>query len=255
MTTDRRTIRVEIADRVALVTLDDVGRRNAFSLPMVEEIVAAFEDLEGRDDVGAVVITGEPPAFCSGADLTHLEETGEEGLRRIYQGFLRIFRSSLPTVAAVNGAAVGAGVNLALSCDLRIAAESASFDPRFLQLGLHPGGGHTWMLDRVMGAQGAAALVLFGEVLDGRMAERHGLAWRCVRDEELLPVARTLAGRAASVPRELLRRTRRTLRSVPAWPQIGEAVEHELEQQYWSVQQPAFAERLAKVRQRMRDKS
>src|SRR4029453_11341326 len=86
----------------------------------------------------------------------------------IYEGFLRVGRSPLPTIAAVNGAAVGAGVNLALACDVILAGESARFDTRFIDLGLHPGGGHTWMLQRRIGSQAAAALVLFGRVLDGR---------------------------------------------------------------------------------------
>ena len=125
------------------------------------------------------MITGEPPAFCSGADvaaLGSLSEQKHDGERRaigsIYEGFLRVLRSSLPTVAAVNGPAVGAGLNLALACDVRLAGESARFDTRFLRIGLHPGGGHTWMLDRAVGPQAAAAMVLFGAPVDG--AARRG---------------------------------------------------------------------------------
>src|ERR1700737_2234042 len=179
-------IDVDITDRVATVTLDAPARRNSLTLDMVNGMVAAFDDLDSRDDVGAVIVTGAPPAFCAGAELSHLMgKPGEDrraGLRAIYDGFLRVGRSPLPTVAAVNGAAVGAGMNLALCCDLRIAGKRAKFDTRVLQLGLHPGGGHTWMMRRVMGQQGALAAVLFGEVLDGEAAERSGLAWRCVED-------------------------------------------------------------------------
>src|SRR5687768_17662869 len=180
-------------------------------MPMVHEIVAAFDDLEQRADVGAVVVTGAPPAFCAGADLGHLGESRESGLRDIYEGFLRVGRSSLPTVAAVNGAAVGAGMNLALCCDVRLAAERARFDTRFLQLGLHPGGGHTWMLQRIVGPQTARAMVVFGEILDGRAAERVGLVWRCVPDDELLGAAVELAAKAASAPPALSTRVRETM--------------------------------------------
>ena len=99
-------------------------------------------------------MTGTPPAFCAGANLGNLAEATGDSLGTIYEGFLRIARSPLPTLAAVNGAAVGAGMNLALGCDVRIVADRAKLDTRFLQLGIHPGGGHTWMLRRIAGPAG-----------------------------------------------------------------------------------------------------
>ena len=111
----------------------------------------------------------------------------------------------------MNGAAVGAGMNMALGCDVRIAGASARFDTRFLQLGIHPGGGHTWMLRRIAGPQAAAALVLFGDVVDGTEAARIGLVHRCVPDDELLAAAHAFAAQAASAPRELLVTTKQTL--------------------------------------------
>jgi enoyl-CoA hydratase len=130
-----------------------------------------------------------------------------------------------------------------------LAGRSARFDTRFLQLGLHPGGGHTWMLKRAVGAQTAAALVLFGEVLDGEGAAACGLAWRCLADDELLPAAQTLAARAASAPPELARRIKATLRT--DHPDHAAAVDAELADQVWSIGQPAFAERLAALRSRI----
>ena len=189
---------VEVADRVATVTLNDPEKRNAISLELVDGITAAFDRLEADEDVGAIVVTGAPPAFCAGADLSHLGTSKEEGLRRIYEGFLRLSRCPLPTLAAVNGAAVGAGLNMALSCDVRLAAESARFDTRFLALGLHPGGGYTWMLRRIAGVQATMATALFGDVLDGREAERVGMVWRCLPDDELLGAAHEMAARAAA---------------------------------------------------------
>jgi len=241
-----------LGERVALVTVNDPHRRNALTAAMNDELVATFDRLESDQGVGAVVITGAPPAFCAGADLSHLgaSPTGD-GLRGIYEGFLRVARCPLPTVAAVNGAAVGAGMNLALCCDLRVAARRAKFDTRFLQLGLHPGGGHTWMARRVMGPQGAAAVVLFGEVLDGDGAERAGLVWRCVDDDALLGEAGALAARAAAGPPALARRVKSTLATVAAVETHEEAVAVELDAQLWSMAQPEFAERLAALQQKI----
>ena len=247
-------IRVERAgeqERVAVITLDAPERRNALTLDMVGEITRAFDAIENDDTVGAVVVTGAPPAFCAGADLSQLGDSQEQGLRAIYEGFLRVGRSPLPTIAAVNGAAVGAGMNLALCCDVRLAARSGRFDTRFLQLGLHPGGGHTWMLRRTVGAAHAAALVLFGEVVDGAEAERIGLAWRCVDDGALLATAIEMADRAASAPRALALRVKQTLGTMAVVASHDEAVDVELEAQVWSLGQPEFRDRLASMQRRI----
>lgn len=243
-------LNVTVDAGVACVTLDAPERRNAFTVDLVDEMVATLDRVESDPSVGAMVVTGRPPAFCSGADLSHLGTSQREGLLRIYEGFLRVARSPLPTVAAVNGPAVGAGLNLALACDLILAGTSARFDTRFLKLGLHPGGGHTWMLRRRVGPQAAAALVLFGQVVDGREAERIGLAWRCVPDDELLTTATTLAATAAASPRDLLVEMKQTLADVATIPTHAEAVERELDPQVWSVNQPAFTERIAAMRRR-----
>ena len=243
------------ADRkVATLTLNAPDRRNSLTLPMVQEIVATVDELEGNDDVQALVVTGAGSAFCAGADLGHLGGSREAGLRDIYEGFLRIGRSTLPTVAAVNGAAVGAGMNLALCCDVRVAAKRARFDTRFLQLGLHPGGGHTWMLQRIVGPQVARAMVLFGEILDGTEAERAGLVWRCVDDADLLTAATALAAGAASAPPALARRLKETLATVANVETHPEAVDVELVAQVWSLDQPDFAERLAALQSKITSK-
>jgi enoyl-CoA hydratase len=249
---------VEIGARasgVALVTVNDPDRRNALTPPMIDELVAAFDRLEADSSVGAVVITGTPPAFCAGADLSHLGASPSEGgLRGIYEGFLRVGRSSLPTIAAVNGAAVGAGMNLALCCDVRLAGRRARFDTRFLQLGLHPGGGHTWMMHRVMGPQATLATVLFGDVLDGSEAERAGLVWRCVEDDALVDAAVEMAGRAAAAPASLARRVKSTIATMAGVSTHEEAVDVELEAQVWSMAQPEFAERLAAMQAKIRSR-
>jgi enoyl-CoA hydratase len=246
--------RVDIVDRVATVTLDDPDKRNAISPAMVDGITEIFDALEADEGIGAVVVTGAPPAFCAGADLSHLGASREDGLRHIYEAFLRLSRCPLPTLAAVNGAAVGAGLNMALSCDVRLAGEGARFDTRFLQLGIHPGGGYTWMLRRIAGVQATMAAGVFGDVLDGREAERVGLVWRCVADEELLEVAQSMAAKAAAAPRELAQRLKATIGDMAAIEDHAAAVERELADQLWSMDQPAFAERLAAIQARISGK-
>jgi enoyl-CoA hydratase len=245
---------LEIADGVATLTLNNPDERNTMTAPMVAEIVAAMDRIEGDSAVGALVVTGTAPAFCAGANLGNLAEADGESLGVIYEGFLRIARSPLPTIAAVNGAAVGAGMNLALGCDVRIAAKRAKFDTRFLQLGIHPGGGHTWMLRRIVGPQVTAATVLFGEVLDGAEAQRVGLAYRCVEDADLLSVAHEMAARAASAPRELVIETKKTLAAMADVQTHPEAVARELTPQLWSTRQPWFAERLAALQAKITKK-
>ena len=247
-------LRTEITDGVAVVTLNDPDRRNAVNLDMNEEILAAMDEIEADESVGAVVVTGEPPAFCAGADLSQLGSSQADGLKRIYQGFLRFGDCPLPTIAAVNGAAVGAGMNLALVCDVRIAAERARFDTRFLQLGLHPGGGHTWMFRRITGPQAVMASVLLGEVMDGREAERVGLVHRCVADGDLLDTARAMGRHAAEAPRELVIRAKATINAMAHIDHHAEAVDRELEPQVWSLNQPAFKERLAALQKKISSK-
>jgi len=145
-------------------------------------------------------------------------------------------------------------MNLALACDVRLAGRRARFDSRFLQIGLHPGGGHTWLLRRIAGPQTAAAAVLFGEVLDGAEAERVGLAYRCVDDDELGAAAQSMAARAAGAPRELSLVTKRTLIDMDAVADHAAAVEREIEPQVWSRQQPWFAERVAALQARISKK-
>jgi enoyl-CoA hydratase len=235
-------IRLDRRDRVAVVTLVDTERRNAMTATMVAEIVATLDELEADDGTGAVVLTGAPPAFCSGADvaaLGSLSEQRDDGERRqvssIYEGFLRVLRSSLPTVAAVNGPAVGAGLNLALACHVRLAGTSARFDTRFLRIGLHPGGGHAWMLERAVGPQVAAAMLLFGERIDGPRAAEIGLAWACHPDDELIDAAVAFAARAAEVPKELVAMTIATLREAPWQPDFDAAVATEVGRQARSL--------------------
>jgi len=241
-----------VRDRVAVVTLDDPRRRNALSVAMADALRATLDSLADAPGVGAVVLTGAPPAFSAGADLDELEAAGPATLRRIYDGFLSLVRFPLPVIAAVNGPAVGAGFNLALTCDVRIAGRRARFECRFADLALHPGGGHTWMLQRLIGYEGAAAMALCGEALDAEAAVRRGLAWSCVDDERLLEAALALARRAAATPRELLTRVKATLRIASNAADQLDAVERELKWQAWSLQRDDFRERVARLREKIK---
>jgi enoyl-CoA hydratase len=245
---------LEVADGVATLTLNNPAERNTLTAAMVGEIIAAMDRIEADEAVGAIVVTGTPPAFCAGANLGNLAESSSSSLGNIYEGFLRIARSPLPTLAAVNGAAVGAGMNLALGCDVRLAARRAKFDTRFLQIGIHPGGGHTWMLRRIVGPQATFAGVVFGEVMDGAEAERVGLAHRCYDDDQLLTAAHEMAARAASAPRELVMVTKKTIQEMADVDTHPAAVERELTPQVWSTRQPWFAERIAALQSKISSK-
>ncbi|MFD1148097.1 enoyl-CoA hydratase [Saccharothrix hoggarensis] len=244
---------LERSDRVAVVTVHDPERRNALTFDLSDQLVAAVKACEDDGDVNAVVVTGTPPAFCAGADLTALGEAREEGLRRIYAGFLAVAHCALPTIAAVGGAAVGAGLNLALACDVRVVNAKARFDARFLQLGIHPGGGMTWMLQRLVGPQTATAMTLFGQVLDADAAVSHGLAWERVDGghDELVASAVELARPSAEASRDLVRTIRASMRTTADLADHAQAVDAELRPQVASIGTPEFQAKLAAMKARI----
>ncbi|MDT5228449.1 MAG: enoyl-CoA hydratase [Mycobacterium sp.] len=237
----------DVADHVALITVNDPDRRNAVTDDMSRQLRAGVERAEADSDVHAVVVTGAGKAFCAGADLSALGSAAEEGLRRLYDGFMAVGRCTLPTIAAVNGPAVGAGLNLALAADVRIAGPNALFDARFQKLGIHPGGGATWMLHRGVGPQVARAALLFGMRFDAESAVRHGLALSIADDP--VAAALELATGPAAAPREVVLATKATMRAT-ASPGVLDIDLHEqakgieLGPQAHSIQSPEFAARL-----------
>jgi enoyl-CoA hydratase len=238
---------------VALITVNDPDRRNAVTGAISAGLRLAVEDAQNDPNVHAVVVTGAGKAFCAGADLSALGAAAEDGLLRLYDGFLAVADCTLPTIAAVNGPAVGAGLNLALACDLRIAGPTAMFDARFQKLGIHPGGGMTWMLQRAVGPQVARAALLFGMRFDAEAAVAHGLALEVADDP--VAAARELAAGPASAPREVVIATKATMRATSSPGSVdtelhAAAVRTELGPQATSIQSPAFAERLAAARRK-----
>ncbi|PRC41320.1 enoyl-CoA hydratase [Mycobacterium sp. ITM-2017-0098] len=243
----------QVTDRVALITVNDPDRRNAVTAEISAALRAAVDAAEANPDVHAVVITGAGKAFCAGADLTALGEAAEDGLRVIYDGFLAVADCTLPTIAAVNGAAVGAGLNLALAADVRIAGPAAVFDPRFQKLGIHPGGGATWMLQRLVGPQVARASLLFGMRFDADAAVRHGLALEIADDP--VAAALALASGPASAPRDVVLATKASMRATanPGTVDLDQhrlAVDVEIGPQAASIESPEFAARLAAAKRK-----
>jgi enoyl-CoA hydratase len=247
-------VRTDLTDGVAMITLNDPARRNSVTAELSIAVEAACREISAGRAARAVIVTGAGPAFSAGGDLATL--TGRAvPLRDLYRGFEALADLNVPTLAAVNGPAVGAGMNFALACDMIIAAESARFDPRFLDVGIHPGGGHLWRLQARAGRQAAAAMVLFGEAVTGPQAVTHGLAWTCVPDGELLEKARVLAQRAARRSPELVRRTKASLSASVPITNAREASDLEQVVQEWSMTQPAFADGVAALRRRLAERS
>jgi enoyl-CoA hydratase len=242
-------VRLEREGGIAVLTLDAPARRNALTAGMAGELVAACEEADADPDVGAVLVRGEGGFFCAGGDRSTLAAAGRdpaapetfEGLGAVYRSFQRVGELDPPSIAAVRGGAVGAGLNLALATDLRIVARDALLVSGFLPIGLHPGGGHGALLGRMGSRETAAALALFGERIDGERAEELGFAWSAVDDDDVEGVALELAGRAAADP-ELARRTARSLRSELGPPQLPWAASLELERgsQMWSLRRKAL---------------
>jgi enoyl-CoA hydratase len=159
-----------------VITVNDPERRNAINEEISTALRAAVQRAEADTQVHAVIVTGAGSAFSAGADLSALANATEGELPSLYDGFLAVANGALPAVAAVNGPAVGAGMNLALACDVRIVGPHALFDARFEKLGVHPGGGMTWMLQRSVGPQFARAALLFGMRFDAEAAVVRGVA-------------------------------------------------------------------------------
>jgi enoyl-CoA hydratase len=242
-------VQITVDGGIARIHLDDPATRNALSPDLSLELAVAVARV--LDDGAAVILlTAAPPVFCSGGSLDELLEPTHP-LDDAYAGFLALAGAPVPTIAVVDGPVVGAGVNLVLACDVVLASPEARFDPRFLDVGIHPGGGHLRLLRERVGRQGAAALSLCGDQLTGDEAVTAGLAWRCLPVDDLTDAAERYAARVVSRPPELVRRAKDSLaRSGPATTSEAAAA-LERDAQEWSMAQPFFAERVAALRARI----
>jgi enoyl-CoA hydratase len=241
---------------VRILTLDDPDRRNAMSPALTDALADTLDAVAADPDARVLVVAANGPAFCAGADLPAVFGNPDRPvgqiraeLRRLYDSFLRIRRLEIPTIAAVHGAAVGAGVNLALSCDIRIAGPQARFGITFTRLGLHPGGGCTHFLTEQLGAQRALAVLLDGATLDAQECHRTGLVLEVVPDPLTAAVER--AARYAGLDPELARDIKRAVRMAGV-TDFETTLEFEAWSQAASAQKPDVARAIGQILGRRR---
>ena len=209
---------------VVTLTLNNPDERNALSnQSQWDAIVDACDRVQRDPSVRAVVLTGAGSAFCAGGNVKQMKEkTGiaggsgneiREGYRRGIQRIpLAMWHLDVPTIAAVNGPAIGAGCDLACMCDIRIASEKALFAESFVKVGIVPGDGGAWILPRAVGLSNAAELIFTGDTIDAAAALRIGLVSQVVPADQLMNAARTLASRIVANPAKVLRLSKRLLR-------------------------------------------
>lgn len=235
-------------DGIALITLNAPDRRNALTVEMAQALIAACEDVDADASIGAVVVRANG-FFCAGGDRATLAAAGEDPadperftrMGAVYRSFARVGEIQAPTIAAVRGGAVGAGLNLMMATDLRVVGREAKVISGFIPIGLHPGGGHGTLLGRTGAREATAAMMLFGEGIDGTRAAELGLAWAAVDDGDVDETAIALATKPAADP-ELARRTAASLRTElgpPALPWAA-ALEFERGSQMWSMRRKAL---------------
>jgi len=219
MPASHENIRFEIESGVATLTLHRPDRLNSFTVAMHEEVQAALGQMRADRSVRCLVLTGAGRGFCAGQDLSDRavapgQSANDLGvsIEKYYIPLVLALRNlPMPVIAAVNGVAAGAGANIALSCDLVIAARSASFIQAFAKIGLVPDSGGTWLLPKLVGNARALGLALLGEKLSAEQAQAWGLIWQCVDDAELMPTVRKLASQLATAPTRGLARTKQAI--------------------------------------------
>ena len=205
---------------VLTITLNRPDKLNAFTDKMLGELIDAFKAADRDASVRAVLLTGAGRGFCPGQDLADARQRQEsadgmsfgEHLRHTYNPLiLRMRQHSKPIIGAINGVAAGAGMSLAMACDIRIAAESASFLQAFVKVGLIPDSGSTWMLPRLVGTTRALELMLSGRKIDAKEALEIGLVNRVVPDADLMATARQTASEYAAAPTKAIGYIKRAL--------------------------------------------
>lgn len=235
---------------IAVITMRAPERRNALTVEMATLMTQACEAIDADPSIGAVIVTGEGDYFCAGGDRATLAAAGKDpaepgiygDMGAIYHAFARVGQLEPPTIAAIRGGALGAGLNLALATDLRVVAEDATLLSGFLPIGIHPGGGHSLLVSRAVGRETASALQLFGQRLTGTQAVQLGMAWAAVPAAAVDATARDLASVPAADP-ELARRTAKSMRMIAGPPALPWAAALDLERasQMWSLRRKELA--------------
>ncbi|RMF14495.1 MAG: 2-(1,2-epoxy-1,2-dihydrophenyl)acetyl-CoA isomerase [Alphaproteobacteria bacterium] len=209
----------EVAD-LAIITLNRPERLNAFTVAMHERLAGVLDEIEARP-ARALLLTGAGRGFCAGQDLSDRAvapgdapiDLGESLEKRYNPLILRLAGLPMPVICAVNGVAAGAGANIALACDIVLAARSAKFIEPFCNLGLVPDSGGTWVLPRLVGLARALGMALTGEPIPAETAEAWGMIWKAIDDESLGEEALSLARRLATGPTAGLAKTRWAMRT------------------------------------------
>jgi len=208
---------------VLVLTMDHPETRNALTgNTAVEEFVQACAEIQADRTIRAVILTGEGPVFSSGGNVKDMQryfqqQLSPETIREEYRNGIQrlpkaLYNLDVPVIAAVNGPAIGAGMDLTCMCDIRIASEKATFAESFVRVGIVPGDGGAWLLPRAVGRSKAAEMAFTGEALNAQEALACGLVSRVVAPDELMPTALALAGKIAANPSGVLRMTKRLLR-------------------------------------------
>ncbi len=240
------SVSLKVDGTVAIITLDDAPTRNAFTRESAGAFLDAIATVQHDPGVAALVLRGENGAFCSGAARPLLAAAREnptdptvlDGLGKVYQCFVAAGTVDVPVIAAMRGPAVGAGVNLALAADVRIVSTETKLLSGFLKIGLHPGGGHFMLLDKIAGPQTSVAMTLLGEEVVGQKLVDLGLAWEALPDDQVDERALELARRCTDP--ELARAATQTFRAQTSSRQLPwqSALRAEQAVQMWSMGRP-----------------
>jgi len=235
------TIDLAVDNGVAWITLRGAETKNSLDEASVVQMLAACDQIDADPTIGVAVVTGEGNAFCSGAHTSVLsglrgqsDDVVRAELGRIYEAFTRVHDLAVPTVAMINGAAVGAGLNLAMVCDIRVADRSAVIASGFARLGIHPGGGHMNLIAQATSQSVASALGVFAQKIDGARAKEIGLVWDAVESDQLRPTVTGMVQHLAKDPqlaRQLVATLRETANPSVAW---RDALDIERERQMWT---------------------
>jgi enoyl-CoA hydratase/carnithine racemase len=228
------TLLLEKVEEIVVLRLNLPEALNPMNHEMAMEFRQAIEQIGGDPEIKGLVLTGNGQAFSAGGNLKVMQQRTDappfrhkEEIRQFYRSFLSIRNLKSPTIAAVNGYAIGAGACLALACDIRIASEKAKFGFTFVKIGMHPGMAATYLLPRVVGTAKAYELLATGDIIDATEAHRIGMVSKVVKAEELMPTAQGLGKKIASMPMVALKTVKESIYINFEEPNIEVALDRE----------------------------